>query len=376
MSKKSIVLVLLILHLCEQRSPWGLAEESWSIILISAAMQKYSCSWWACARPSHTHRLLFDFWRFLLELFLAAGYKTEPRRLKNMKEQSLLWEEGIFHLFSGGEKNASLPEMADIFVPTLIVTASKQWWWRIYFRHTFSSLFPEWHRQFRRQENLSETWKLIMHKSHLRPLQHKSACTSFRQVLTNNSPERCFWTSALGLCSLTSLGVRGWRISTFYKSGSLVPAESVYLAGHLEWWFCVSHICSWSGKQSLDCASRKSKRRRTAMFHLATTCPWDFWSCCSHHLQHKRKCWGASFRGWNVHHQEASPGVCAAPQMCWSRGCAVTLPGDTLDGLSCPVLRCWIPTTFPHSWRVICVELSLGNRAVLPSLREGNLTTS
>lgn len=93
MSKKSIVLVLLILHLCEQCSPWGLAEETWSIILISAAMQKYSCSWWPCVRPSRTHRLLFDFWRLLLELFLAAGYKTQPRRLKNMKE----------HVFRGGD---------------------------------------------------------------------------------------------------------------------------------------------------------------------------------------------------------------------------------------------------------------------------------
>lgn len=97
MSKKSIVLVLLILHLCEQRSPWGLAEETWSTILISAAMQKYSCSWWVYARPSCTHWLLFDFWRLLLELLLAAGYKTGPRRLKDMKEQSLSWEEGIFH---------------------------------------------------------------------------------------------------------------------------------------------------------------------------------------------------------------------------------------------------------------------------------------
>lgn len=69
MSKKSIVLVLLILHLCEQRPPWGLAEETWSIILISAAMQKYSCSWWACARPSRTRWLLFDFWRLLKTSF-------------------------------------------------------------------------------------------------------------------------------------------------------------------------------------------------------------------------------------------------------------------------------------------------------------------
>lgn len=51
----------------------------------------------------------------------------------------------------------------------------------------------------------------------------------------------------------------------------------------------------------------------------------------------------------------------------------VTLPSDTLDVLSWPVLHCWIAITFPHSWRVTQVELSLGNRAVLPSLRGGNL---
>lgn len=207
------------------------------------------------------------------------------------------------------------------------------------------------------------------------PLQHKSACTSFRQVLENNNLEKCCWASALGLCSLASLGVRGLRISRFYKSGSLVPAESVYLAGCLEWWFCVNHVCR-NEKQCLDCASKKSKRKRTPMFHLAIGCPWDFWSCCSHHLQHERECWGTSSHHWNVPHQEASLSVCAALQMSWSRGCAVTLPTDTLDGPSCPVLHCWIAITFPHSRRVIWVELSLGNRAVLPSLGGGNLIIS
>lgn len=85
MNRKSIVLVLLILHLCEQCSPWGLAEGTWGIILISAAMQKCSCSWGPRVWPSRTRGLLFDFWRLLLELFwlLATKHSLEGLRIWN-----------------------------------------------------------------------------------------------------------------------------------------------------------------------------------------------------------------------------------------------------------------------------------------------------
>lgn len=155
MSRKSIVLVLLILHLCEQCSPWGLAEGSWGTILISAAMQKCSCSWWPRVWPSRTRGLLFDFWRLLLELFLAAGYKTQPRGLKNVKEKSLSLEEGLFHPLLRRWGKCLSPRDGWYLCAAPYCHSKQESSHRMYCRHTFSSLFSECHRQFRRQENLS-----------------------------------------------------------------------------------------------------------------------------------------------------------------------------------------------------------------------------
>lgn len=87
--------------------------------------------------------------------FLAAGYKTQPRGLKNMKEKSLSLEEGIFHPLLRRWEKCLTPRDGWYLCASPYCHSKQECSHRMYCRHTFSSLFSECHRQFRRQENLS-----------------------------------------------------------------------------------------------------------------------------------------------------------------------------------------------------------------------------
>lgn len=169
-------------------------------------------------------------------------------------------------------------ELPDICVPIQLsyVTSSKQWSCRIYCRYTFSPLFSELHRQFRREDYLSHVWNLILHETTSSP-QISAMEVSLHQPQADMdwhaNLERCYWTPVLELCSLASVGVRGLILlrisfSSICSFMRLAPFRSLalrHLLSQFIWQgtlviLCVSHVCSWSGKQRLDCASRKFEK--------------------------------------------------------------------------------------------------------------------
>lgn len=348
-SKKSIVLLLLILHLCEQCSPWGLAEETWSIILISAAMQKSSCSWWACTRPSRTHWLLLDFRRLLLELLLAAAYKTQPRRLKNVREQSLSLEERIFHPFLRRWEECLTPRdgwylCANPYChskPAVVMQDTLQ-------AHLLILVF-------RMAQAVWESGKSFLNvkTDDAQVWPHKSACPSFRQVLVNNP--RCFWAPALGLCSLASLGIRALRISTFHKSDSLFSQFACQGTWNGGFVWAMSAAGDWSSAWTVQ--AENPKEEELPCFFLPQFIPEIF--------------------GAVVHTISSAEGL--LPSLgCSSPGCVCSCTNELIHGyaVTFPVTP-WLcsPAELP-SPSLITTQLFLGHRAVLLSLRGGHLITS
>lgn len=123
------------------------------------------------------------------------------------------------------------------------VISSKQRWCRIYCRYTFSPLFSELYRQFRREENISQVWNLIMHET-ISSSQISAMEVNLQQPQAgmdwHTNPERCFWTPVLGFCSLASVRVRCLILVKISSSSicsftRLAPFRSLALWHSLGW---------------------------------------------------------------------------------------------------------------------------------------------